>query len=609
MFKNTTIKIMLTSFGFGCLFWIIDSIHSFTHFDEHLRYMIFTAPVDFFDSFIFRIPPHDLMDRIFFIICALIAGAYFSKLVSALTRSKQHLEENIIQRDVALIDSQESNIRLESFFDAAFEGIVISKEGQFIDCNKMFAEMFGYEMDELIGKPVTALVHEDDKILVAKNIDENHPYSYEHKAVHKNGSIMYVEVHGGATKFKGEKARITTIHDLTKRKKAERELNLYFNNQRQTSKMEAIGNFAQGIAHDFNNALTPIIGGCEILLYQMPNNMKEHCESQLKNILSAATTASNLVHRIQLFTRKDSQEVLIPLKLYNCVKESFEFLRSMTPTSIEMNMYIERDVNPIMATDVTIRQILMNLVKNAIQAIPFDEGVIDIHIDNEKIMIERFGLSKGNYVRIEVEDNGKGMPSEVLECALDPYFTTKKKGIGSGIGLSVVNSIVQGYGGVVRLYSEEGKGTKVVIYLPSITEEEGMKFNECVIDDIIKGNGESILLIDDENHVIDIVIAILQSLNYKVEAFLSSTDALKEFANRPNDFDVVITDLTMPDMTGIALINEIRGINPEQKIILSSGLGSNGEITNKLFGEKIQGFLTKPVSRIQYAKILTDILT
>jgi CheY-like chemotaxis protein len=272
-----------------------------------------------------------------------------------------------------------------------------------------------------------------------------------------------------------------------------------------------------------------------------------------------------------------------------------------------MNMHVDKDVNVVMATDITIRQILMNLVKNSIQAMPLEEGIIDINVSNDIILIERFGLSKGNYVKIEVEDNGNGMSPEILERAIDPYFTTKKEGIGSGIGLSVVSSIVQGYNGFVRLYSEEGKGTKVVIYLPSVVEEKDMRFDECRLDDISNGNGEKILLVDDEKIVIDVVVSVLKSLNYKVEFFLNSSEAFKEFVKRPDDFDVVITDLTMPEMTGVTLINEIRGLRPEQKIILCSGLGSNGNIKEKIPG-KVVAYLTKPVSRSDYAKVLSRIL-
>lgn len=504
----------------------------------------------------------------------------------------------------------ESNARLQSFFDAAFEGIVVTENKKFIDCNKRFAALFGYKVEEMVGMDLDEFVHPDDQEIVFNNIKENFRKPYEHRVLRKDGSVRYVEVHGKMIQYFGRKVRMTVINDITERKKAEESVAIAMQHQNQTSKMEALGEFASGIAHDFNNALTPIMGGCEVMLYQMPQDCKHVCEPQIRSILTAAETASLLVRRIQSFTRKDgSAGDLIPLNLLNCLKETFEFLRSMTPSTIEMDLHVEGKLDPVLASDITIRQVLMNVCKNAIQAIPYDEGRIDIHVTNDEVLKDRYGIRKGKYVRIEIEDTGTGMSREVVNRALDPYFTTKKQEEGSGIGLSVVNAIVKGYGGSIRIYSEEGVGTRVVIYIPCI-DFEPESVAECTLStgDEELGMGEQILLVDDEVLVIEAVQSILESLNYNVTSFTVSTKALDEFTSNPDKYDLLITDMTMPGLSGIALINAIKKVRPEIKVILCSGLGSNGKRTLEMFGDKVEAYLTKPISRLEYSEVIRKAL-
>jgi CheY-like chemotaxis protein len=199
------------------------------------------------------------------------------------------------------------------------------------------------------------------------------------------------------------------------------------------------------------------------------------------------------------------------------------------------------------------------------------------------------------------------MSPEVLDKALDPYFTTKPVGEGTGIGLSVVNNIVRGYGGIVRIYSEEENGTKVVIYIPAVEDSESVK--ECRINvEIILGNKEQVLLVDDEPSVIGATASLVESLNYIVTPFTSGIEALAEFEMNPDKYELVITDLTMPVMTGVELINEIRKIRPEIKIILCSGLGSNGKRAADMTADPINGYLSKPVTRADYSTALSSVL-
>lgn len=606
---GSTFKIMTASAAFGLAFWFVDGVHMYFHFDSHLHYMLTQAPLNLADALFFRVPPAHLVTRLVFTGCMLLGGVYMAQLVGTLTTYHKELLKKINERDAALQEATETKERLECFFGAAFEGIVVSVNGTFVDCNKKFTDMFGYTTAEIMGKPVTYLVHDDDKPLVEENIRSGFNRPYEHRALHKDGSTLYVEVHGNEIKYQTQIARITTIHDLTDRKKQEEELRLVAKFARQKSKMEAIGDFASGIAHDFNNALTPVIGGCEVLLHNMPASCDNIFGQQIRSILSAATTASQLVRRMQSYTRGDTSNHALPLDLSSCLTETFEFLRSMTPTSIRMDMHVEYDVGLIMATEVTVRQVMMNVVKNAIHAMPFNEGSIEINVSQERIIADTDNLNKGEYVRIDIEDNGSGMPPEVLERAMDPYYTTKADGVGTGIGLSVVNAIVKGYGGGINIYSEEGQGTRVVIYLPSIEENKEMTVVDCVMEDIIIGNREHILVVEDEKYVLNIIATILESLNYRVTTFESPHLALEEFSQRPNDFDLLVTDMTMPGLTGVDLINEVRGLRPEMKVILCSGLGSSNVLSSSLFTAKdINAYMTKPVTRAQYSKTVAEVL-
>lgn len=505
-------------------------------------------------------------------------------------------------------DSEED--RLKVFFDAAFEGIAITDDSKFIDGNDRFIEMLGYTKEELLNKSIIDLVYIDDQELVQKRMKENYPDAYEHRCVHKNGSLRYVEVHGKTIKYNDKLVRITAIHDLTRRKKDEKERIRFDMHKSQISKMEAIGSFANGIAHDFNNILQPIIGNCDIILHEMRND--ESCKIHKRNvaaIIRAAEVASLLVRRIQSFARTNGEEILQPLNVSNCIREAFDFLRSMIPKSVKMELNIERGLGIVLVNDVTIKQILMNICKNSYQSMENDQGSIIIDVYNEELVEERFGIPKGKYIKIEIEDNGKGMSPEIVSRSFDPYFTTKKEGEGTGIGLSVVDRIIRNYNGFIRIYSEVDRGTKIAIYIPAYLKDDELDTKFKIIEEVKMGDGERILLVDDEEAIIEAVTKILESLNYKVKPFISSRLALEEFKINSNKYDIVLTDLTMPELTGLNLIQKIKKIRSDIKIILCSGLSSsNNNLGQHEFYKYVDVYVRKPVTRLTYSKALSKVL-
>jgi PAS domain S-box-containing protein len=548
------------------------------------------------------------------IILVLLGAWYFwrttNRFIVKLREDGERHRHIATKLDEANKNLAESEQRLKCFFDAAFEGIAITKDGLLIDGNDRFSAMFGYTSEEMIGMPVSNLMHEEDLELVSHNMKMEYTEPYEHRSIKKDGNIIFVEVHAQQSFYQGQSVRVTAIHDLTAHKQALEEVRRLEAKQRQSSKLEAIGSFASGIAHDFNNALQPIIGNCDLLSLKI-NGCRDSeirkCLANVKKIMGAAETAQLLVRRMQTFTRREADpNVMVPLKIDTCMKEAFEFLRSIIPTSIDMEMDLEVDLGQVSTTDVMIRQVMMNLVKNSAHAIGDEAGRILINVTNETIRVERWGLTAGEYVRIEIEDDGCGMPDEVLERALDPYYTTKDKE-GTGLGLAVVQGILESHKGLIHLQSTEGLGTKVSVYLPTL-EGNGNEKEFCDIEDlVILGNNERILFVDDEKSIVQMAKDVLTSLQYDVTVFTDSKEAFREFCKNPSYFDALMTDLTMPGMTGIELIREVKIINPEIKVVLSSGFGSNGQYKADLHGDLVDIYMQKPITRRQYSEILRDL--
>jgi len=535
---------------------------------------------------------------------------YFSKITNYIikTLQKDNARYRQLAKEIKITNKKlaENEQQLQCFFDATFEGFAITENGIFLNLNNAFAEMVGYKVKELIGKSIAVLVYPDDLKIVRENIRSHSTEKYELRVTHKKGHIVYIKVRAQMADLQGREVRITMVHDLTEQKKSVAALKELQAREQHASKMEAIGNFASGIAHDLNNSFTPILGCCELLLIKLKEN--DPRRENVLTILSAVETASSLVGRIQSFTRQEADPwAVTPLRLNECLDEAFKFLRSMTPTSVIIEMEVEKNLDLVLITDIAVRQILMNLVKNSTHAMVNKEGRINIEVSNETILVERYGIAPGRYVKIEVEDNGCGMSETILERALDPYYTTKKDQGGSGLGLSIVSGIVKNYGGLIFLESEEDLGTKITIHMPAAIENTGTKGYAEKQAPITMGNGQRVLFVDDEEGITDVASQILDSLNYDVDVFNDSLAALRIFSQNPTAYDVLITDMTMPDMSGISLIQEIKAINPEIKVVLISGLGTNGRYSADLFSNLINVYLQKPATRQQYAEALETV--
>lgn len=396
----------------------------------------------------------------------------------------------------------------------------------------------------------------------------------------------------------GSVSILHVFRDVTEIKQMEKKLY-------QAQKMEAIGLLAGGIAHDFNNILSPIIGYTQILLEE--NSEDELLQSSLDEILTASMRAKELVKQILTFSRQGSDEMR-PLKVQSIVKETLKLIRSSIPKSIEIVENIQTDCGLIKADPTHIHQILMNLTTNAYHAMEEIGGKIEIKV--QEIILEgneRTGVSfwPGKYVLMSITDNGCGIPRSCRDKIFEPYFTTKEKHKGTGLGLSILYGIVKECRGYIDFSSEVGKGTTFNVYLPLIKmgsqSESGQETKN------FQGGTEKILLVDDEAPILRFQKQMLERLGYKVSERSSSVDALQAFKADIDSFDLVITDMSMPNMSGEQLAVKILAIRPDIPVIICSGFSEkmNGDLS-KTIG--VKGFLMKPVIKSVMTKEVRRIL-
>ncbi len=382
--------------------------------------------------------------------------------------------------------------------------------------------------------------------------------------------------------------------DITERKRIEQAI-------RQMQKMEALGTLAGGIAHDFNNILMPIVINTEMAVLDTPESSP--VSNYLKLIQEAANRGKDLIKQIITFSRQKEQ-VKAPIEIEPVIREALKLLRSSIPKTIEMREHIEAAHSMILADPTQIHQVLMNICSNASYAMREKGGILDVSLTPVEVDAEfanrHLDLTPGSYLRLTVTDTGQGMNKEIMERIFDPFFTTKKPGEGTGMGLAVVHGIVKNHGGAITAYSEVGKGSTFNVFLPMTKEE--LKTETAPPETILTGE-ERILLIDDEEIQIRSVQPMLERLGYRVIAKTDAIEALDLFRSQPGEFDLVITDQTMPHMTGCKLAEEILRIRPDIPIILCTGFSEvMHEEEAKAMG--IREFIMKPFSLNEMAGII-----
>ncbi len=469
--------------------------------------------------------------------------------------------------------------------------------------NRATAEFFGKEPEELVGrKCYDVFCGQNSKctscpIISLEQDLRPHTAEINHSVLKKTFQVSVSPIFDEAEQFIGV---VHIAKDISARKKLETQLH-------QAQKMEAIGTLAGGIAHDFNNILTPIVGYAALLRRDAKPGSPLH--KGLGIIEQAAGRATELVKQILSFSRQHEHE-MISIAIQPIIKEALKLLRSSLPATIEIRQDIDMECGAIMADSTQIHQLLMNLCTNSGHAMAEHGGVLEISLRCQELLakdcVQWPDLSSGQYLLLEVSDSGCGMAADLLDRIFEPYFTTKEKDQGTGMGLAVVHSIVTAQQGQISVTSEIGQGTTFHILLPVVGKPGGRHKKEKS-DTVLPSGNEHVLLVDDEEYVVMVYGEILLSLGYQVSTETSSQKALDLFLAGKDDFDIVITDLTMPEMTGIELAHEIIAIRPEIPIILCTGIS---ELIDAEQAQDIglRAYLHKPVSIQDMGQVVRRVL-
>ncbi len=482
------------------------------------------------------------------------------------------------------------------------------KTGQVIWDARMY-ELYGVDPNLFTLTPESwrSLIHPDDVLRVDQDFQIlmlNEKYSdTEFRIQCPDGSIRHLKSYGMVQLDEaGQPARIIGVnYDITWRKQAEEERLKLEKQLFEAQKMEAVGTLAGGIAHDFNNILAAIMGYAELV---MDTKAEQSRAKNIQRLLMAAGRAKDLVNQILAFSRRADHDQR-PLDMRVIIKEEIKLLRATMPATIEIRQNIANTPYTVFADVTQMHQVIMNLCTNAAFAMGEKGGVLDISLTKETITqdtsADLLHLTPGPYIRLSISDTGPGIAPDIIERIFEPFFTTKKIGEGTGLGLSVVYGIVKNHRGGIRVSSKLGQGAMFQIYLPSI--EEALEAQKGSAQDIIPHGSERILFVDDEKDLTDLAAAMLSRLGYRVTTCVDSLKALDLFKTDPDGFDLIITDMTMPHLSGSDLAQEVIRMRPGQPIILCTGYSSYID-AEKAAQIGIKTFLSKPLTKHDLAQAI-----
>jgi PAS domain S-box-containing protein len=467
-----------------------------------------------------------------------------------------------------------------------------------------FDRIFGISSEQAYRNPQAwlDLVHPDDRETVNTIFDNDHGQDSicEFRIIRKEGSIRWLRNRRSSIRdTDGKVITVTGItEDITDKKTADEEKKIYEARLMRSQKLEAIGTLAGGIAHDFNNILSAIIGYTELAQDNLQKDNSTY--AYLEEVLHAGDRARDLVKQILTFSRQIESERR-PVKVFLLIKEVLKLLRSSLPSTITIVDHIDSDSGSVFADPAQIHQVIMNLCTNAYQAMINTGGELTVSLSSV-YLDSRFTsthppLKQGHYLKLSVTDTGAGMDEETLKRIFDPFFTTKEKGKGTGLGLATVHGIVSELGGAIVVTSRLRMGSSFDVYLEQYggnADKTGMRKVSPM------GNGESILLVDDEDAILHFTQAMLHQLGYQVYCESSGIEALRTYKADPGRFDLIITDQTMPGMTGSQLAHEILKIQPDVPIILMTGF-SETITPEEAVCMGIRDFLEKPFNKHEIA--------
>jgi PAS domain S-box-containing protein len=522
---------------------------------------------------------------------------------------------NITERKRAEEALQEGEARLDLAIRSAHMGVwswdIIEDKRHF---DHQVCHLLGIDPATFTGKSEEFFraVHPDDheaiRTALYRVLTEDVLYDTEYRAVWSDGSVHNITARGRVLRDEAGRPKEITgiVWDVTERKRLEEERERVEAQLRQAQKMESLGTLAGGIAHDFNNILAIIMGYTQMLLMTKDEGSDE--QEQLDEVFKATIRAKNLVQQILSFSRP-SEEQKQSLQVSLIVKEALKMLRATLPSTIDVITNVTS--NTVALADPTqMHQVLMNLCTNAAHAMRENGGTLEVSLTDAILKPEDIpslpDLRPGPYVKLTVQDSGCGMSPAILDRIFDPFFTTKEKGVGTGLGLSVVHGIVKSHGGTIEVSSAPGAGTTFHVFLPSMKKA---RVTDATESSPLPRGRERVLVVDDEPALAQATKKMLARVGYQVDFRTNGIEALEAFRNQPEQkrYDLVITDMTMPHVTGIDLAKALFKLDPNLAIILCTGFSENidAEKANRI---GIQGFLMKPVILKELAGMVRKVL-
>ena len=505
--------------------------------------------------------------------------------------------EEVDVLSVAFVDATaryNSEAKLAAILREADIGIVMARaeDGIIIECNPAMERLLERERSEIIGKP-QALMHPEEPLADGRTPDFAHHCTsnsnepVQRRIITKSGRLIDVEIKAQRFRFDDQTIMLGFFQDISGRLELETQL-------RQRYKMEAVGVMAAGIAHNFNNSLGIILNSIEMARLQRHDPTK--LDSLLNNARTGGLRIRDLVQQILTYTR-NGRHTSEPVQLGIVLDETTNLLRATIPNSVRIVTNIDvADPNLIVQADAgRIQEALFNLCSNAVKAMD-EKGTLKISTSREHLSAAQcnpaFGCSPGLHARVRVEDSGCGIPEEILDKIFDPFYSSRSQAHSLGMGLSTVLGIVKQHRGCIRVETSPGKGSRFDLFFPLVQQQAQEMPGE---EDILMPRGnEKILFIDDEEILVDMGVMMLEELGYEATGMTDSFEALRLFEANPEHFDLVITDQTMPGMTGLELIEQMRRIKPELPTIVCTGFSSKIDQTNAA-DLGIQAFILKPL--------------
>ncbi|MEJ5252111.1 MAG: PAS domain S-box protein [Chthonomonadetes bacterium] len=507
---------------------------------------------------------------------------------------------------------EESNLRYRALFECAQDGIFLfdADAGKFVEVNGAFLRMFGYSPEQITQMTIFDLPRDTEEN-IRKNIQRVLQHGYwqlgERTYRRADGSLIEVEVYAALLNLSDRRYIMAVARDITERKRNEQERQRMQEQLEQARKMETIGTLAAGVAHDFNNVLSVIMGNAELLLvtHASDRRVTEH----VRQILQACERGKKVVDALLTLGRRSVSEMRFH-NLNSLISASQQILSHILPATIRLEIHLQPNL-PAVKMDVTqIEQMIMNLCSNARDAMPSGGSIIlrtcSLMLRTPRVM-SGIHLPAGEYVCLEVEDTGAGIPPEHLPRIFEPFFTTKPVGMGTGLGLATVYGIVQAHGGGIEVQSTPGKGTCFRILLPAARGEEPASTEIEQPQGIPHASSRRILFVDDEQNIRETVAQMLRLQGYEVDVAANGEEALQILRERREHYHLLITDLTMPEMDGIRLAQQVHALNPDLPVVLCSGYGA--EVIEQASGlPNLAGHVQKPYRRQQLFAVIEQAL-